>query len=495
MSPKNAVRLRDAEDPESDAVSEAATDSVHAYLGSLRRTALLSRQAEVDLAKRMEAGHRIALTTLLDSPAATTELARLGAALVDGSDVRALFGGPARPEEDDAAYAKRVRTLLRRVGRRHDGTNGRGAPPVERRLLDDLIELRPTRALLDGVTAPVRVCLRDIGVAEAEIAACERRAGVPARDLTPLIRRARRSVPGARAVERRLGVRLAELEELAGIVTRARRRIASVERATRGSAAAHRRTLEEIRCGQRIADQARDALVRANLRLVVFVARRHLNRGLPFPDLVQEGNIGLMKGIEKFDHRRGCKLSTYVTWWIRQSISRAISDQSRTLRVPVHVNGNLARMALCARLLVNELGRDPTTDELAERMQMPPDRVLVLQTIVKQPVSLDSPIGTEEDARLLDFVEDHAAIAPDEAAIASGLASETERLLGVLTRREQTILRLRFGIGERAPSTLEDVGQRFGLTRERIRQIEARALDKLRTQGATHPLRLFAETS
>src|SRR5262249_28244408 len=262
------------------------------------------------------------------------------------------------------------------------------------------------------------VHMRAIGAAEAELEACERRAGVSARELPPLLRLARASAPQARSIERKLGVCVAELEEVAHVAARARRRIAAIERATRRSVAAQRRALEHIRCGQRIADEARDALVRANLRLVVSIAKRYTNRGMSFLDLIQEGNIGLMRGIEKFDHRRGFKLSTYATWWIRQSINRAISDQSRTVRLPVHVNDFLSRMTMGWRALARELGRDPTPDELAERMEVPVERLVGLLGIARQPLSLEAPVGSEEDTHLGDYVEDRAARSPAEAAIA-----------------------------------------------------------------------------
>ncbi|HKA86446.1 MAG TPA: sigma-70 family RNA polymerase sigma factor [Haliangiales bacterium] len=337
--------------------------------------------------------------------------------------------------------------------------------------------------------------MREIAAAEADLAACERRAGMPLRELVPLLRRARCSARSARAIERKLGLRVADLEELGRVATRARRRITGIERATRRSAAAHRYTFEAVRRGERMADEARDTLVRANLRLVVSIAKRYINRGVPLLDLIQEGNIGLMKGIEKFDHRRGFKLSTYATWWIRQSISRAISEKSRTVRVPVHVNESLIRLALCTRALVHDLGRDPVLDELAAKMELPTERVTELQRIARQPLSLETPVGTDPDSHLSEFVADPQAASPVDAAIASNLVDETDRLLGTLTPREQTILRMRFGIGERAERTLEAVGRRFGVTRERIRQIEAKALLKLRKGPAAQRLKAFVDGS
>jgi RNA polymerase primary sigma factor len=487
--------LRDAEAPEAGDASEPSVDPVGAYMRSIRGTALLTRDDEVKLAKRIEAGTRLVLGALLACPTAAADLARLGGALDEGVRVPDLFADSGGPEgADETARAERVRAVLRRVARRRAGA-GSAASRAERALLADLVDLRPTKAALDDVTAPLRARVSEIAAAEAELAACERRAGVPLRDLSPLLSRARRSSSSARAVQRKLGLRLVEIEELRRVADGARRRIAGIERTTRRSAAAQRATLDAIGRGQRIADEARDTLVRANLRLVVSIARRHVNRGVPFLDLVQEGNIGLMKGIEKFDHRRGFKLSTYATWWIRQAISRAISDQSRTVRVPVHINEALTRLALCTRALAHDLRRDPTVEELAAKLELLPERVVALQRIARAPVSLETPVGGDPDTHLSDFVEDSQTTSPIDAAIASDLSDETDRMLGTLTPREQRILRMRFGIGERTERTLEEVGHKLGVTRERIRQIEAKALRKLRGGAAAERLKPFVDRS
>jgi RNA polymerase sigma factor (sigma-70 family) len=253
------------------------------------------------------------------------------------------------------------------------------------------------------------------------------------------------------------------------------------------------RARAQLSAGRRMTTEAKEALIKANLRLVVSIARRYVNRGLQFLDLVQEGNIGLMRGIEKFDHTLGFKVSTYVTWWIRQSISRAVADQARTVRVPVHVNESLGRLALATRVLVNDLGRDPTPDELAERLELTVDKVEHLQRVAKQPLSLETPVG-DEDAHLGDFVEDHTVPSPAESAMARSMGDELDRMLSTLTPREQKILRMRFGLGERSENTLEIVGIAFGVTRERIRQIEAKALAKLRSGVGARRLKLLVET-
>jgi RNA polymerase primary sigma factor len=488
--------FRDTDVPDVGEVGDPAADLVRFYMRTMGRTALLTREAEVEHAKRIEEGNHLVLSALLACPTATAELARLRVALDEGVRLHELFADRWSPDDgEEAERAKRIRSVLRRVARHHVGSK-RPSWRSERELLADLIDLRPTKAALADVTAPMRARVQEIAVAEAELATCERRAGMPVRDLRLVLRRAHGSSNRARAIERKLGLRMAELEELVRTALRARRRIVAIERATRRSVAEHRLTLDAVSRGQRMADKARDSLVRANLRLVVSIAKRHVNRGLPFLDLIQEGNIGLMRGIEKFDHRRGFKLSTYVTWWIRQAITRAIIDQSRTIRVPIHVNERLTRLAMSTRALASELGRDPDIDELATKMELPAERVAALQRVARcQPLSLETPVGIDGDSNLSDFLPDPVATSPVDAAIAGNLADETDRLLGTLTAREQTILRLRFGIGvgDGAAHTLEEVGRRLGVTRERIRQIEAKALLKLRKGRAAERLKPFVE--
>uniref|UniRef100_UPI00261F1156 RNA polymerase sigma factor RpoD n=1 Tax=Propionivibrio sp. TaxID=2212460 RepID=UPI00261F1156 len=284
------------------------------------------------------------------------------------------------------------------------------------------------------------------------------------------------------------------VEKHEGEVDRLRAEIASICDEAGLPLGEFKRIVMTVQKGERESNRAKKEMVEANLRLVISIAKKYTNRGLQFLDLIQEGNIGLMKAVEKFEYRRGYKFSTYATWWIRQAITRSIADQARTIRIPVHMIETINKLVRTSRQILHEIGREPTPEELAEKLHMPLEKVRKVLKIAKEPISLETPIGDEEDSHLGDFIEDKNAVQPLDAAILGNLRETTTRVLATLTAREERVLRMRFGIGMNTDHTLEEVGQQFSVTRERIRQIEAKALRKLKHPSRSRKLRSFLDT-
>ncbi len=504
------------------------TDPVRMYMREMGTVELLTREGELRIAKRIEEGLNQVAAALATYPSTIDKLLekfdRLDAGETRLTDIINGFvdpnqtdevkkpvvntGGAKREEEDEVvdtgpdpeearkritALRRHYKTLLNNLTRY--GKDDPKTQKVAAKVSEIYLELRLLPAVFNEMADNLREDIARIRAQERIIMdLCVNRARMPRKEFITSFPENETNLDWLDTQIQSGKPYAAALEEQADEILRAQRKLADIEKQTHLSIGEIKEINRKMSIGEAKARRAKKEMVEANLRLVISIAKKYTNRGLQFLDLIQEGNIGLMKAVDKFEYRRGYKFSTYATWWIRQAITRSIADQARTIRIPVHMIETINKLNRISRQMVQEMGREATPEELAERMEMPEDKVRKVLKIAKEPISMETPIGDDEDSHLGDFIEDAGAVSPVDSATMEGLREATQNMLAGLTPREAKVLRMRFGIDMNTDHTLEEVGKQFDVTRERIRQIEAKALRKLRHPTRSDKLRSFLDS-
>jgi len=490
------------------------SDPVRMYLREMGSVSLLTREGEVEIAKRIEVGERDVASVILNTPITVKEVISLGERLrkfqIGAVEISKDVEEEVIEEGEEDVQATRVLGIIDEIKdidtRMEEIQNALEALAAEHKDRDALqqehtehkvkmAELLKSLRLKDRHIEKIAQRLKELSckvdLVMQEISELEKESST---QMVPFLTTFD-DLKGGSEAQFKSGLNMTqdEAQKLEKRYRSTEKKLTKIEQESGFKASELHNALLAIEEGERKAKLAKSELVEANLRLVVSIAKKYTNRGLQFLDLIQEGNIGLMKAVDKFEYQRGYKFSTYATWWIRQAITRAIADQARTIRIPVHMIETINKLIRTSRQLVQEIGREPSPEEIAERMALPLDKVRKVLKIAKEPISLETPIGEEEDSHLGDFIEDKGVVSPLEAVIKANLSEQTSRVLSTLTPREEKVLRMRFGIGEKSDHTLEEVGQDFEVTRERIRQIEAKALRKLRHPSRAKKLKSFVE--